>query len=725
MSSALTPRESPRRIVRTRDLYAMEHDSELIQSLDFHQQCVMIRSRLNLPCEVGDNGRLKPISRTTVKHVHARFEDICCRFEFMYDRADDREHWGVVNALIFILGELCPDSVLCDMFFERLQLFPRLTWLLRGPIRVRWFYPLELLCMVVRRGSDSTRLTVAKHPDTLNLIFQSHLSDHRAVEYNNMIIAHALQAAFTSDPPQPELVSSAQLLSLTHSVFVGVSTHQPRYTYLSVSHALVILSMSRFRHELDNPSHGIQWTLDFFAALTKIEDLSIRALGLRIFLPPRFTGNLAHSPDTPSRGRRSFPDHLRHLLDEHESGELESNLVTAAIGAFHGAVSALSHDQDLCKFGSVVAEILQRVPFVPGLLKDSGVFPSGDDAPYASLDDCLLATVKALRETGDPSEQDVADIVELGRVEISGTAEELAAAASAAMTRNPQLTYAYVVLCRSNFNREEALRTAESGLECAAGTPYLRRELLLSAMNDAFRKGWTLLLCGEFEDPDRRAWGKQYTTAGAKYMDEVLRDCTLPLDSPDLWLALNWAFVHAIFSAGADLEADIANFKSNLLPRLDACESVLKALGYDVKASPVHRGREAYLARLPTGIESYTEGVSRFDMLTKDFRVPYDQPTQNGREEDALYAFWWNVAEDELVPAMTHGPLQCGCRYSREMYAEAVVLGRCGWCRKPSAILKQCARCREVLYCDGKCQRQDWPRHKTRCQQRLNESGDV
>lgn len=57
--SALTTRQTPRRIVRARDLYALEEsDSELIESLDFNQQCVMIRARLNLPCD--PDGTFKP-----------------------------------------------------------------------------------------------------------------------------------------------------------------------------------------------------------------------------------------------------------------------------------------------------------------------------------------------------------------------------------------------------------------------------------------------------------------------------------------------------------------------------------------------------------------------------------------------------------------------------------------------------------------------------------------
>ena len=90
--------------------------------------------------------------------------------------------------------------------------------------------------------------------------------------------------------------------------------------------------------------------------------------------------------------------------------------------------------------------------------------------------------------------------------------------------------------------------------------------------------------------------------------------------------------------------------------------------------------------------------ATRFDSLAKEFWAPYDKPTPNCEADDELYTLWWNVAEHELIPATTHGPLQCGCRYSREHYVGSVVLGRCNWCRKPSAILKQCARCRDVLY---------------------------
>ncbi len=113
----------------------------------------------------------------------------------------------------------------------------------------------------------------------------------------------------------------------------------------------------------------------------------------------------------------------------------------------------------------------------------------------------------------------------------------------------------------------------------------------------------------------------------------------------------------------------------------------------------MRRGREAYLAHLnwPSDITNYSDWIKRFDSFTKEFRAPFDNPAPGAEAEDILYTRWWNVAEKDLVPATTHGPLQCGCRSSREMWVGSVVLGKCNWCRKPSAILKQCARCRDVL----------------------------
>ena len=430
-----------------------------------------------------------------------------------------------------------------------------------------WFYPLELLCMVVRRGSDSTRLAVARQADRLNSIFMSHLNGDDAVEFNNMIISHALEAAFTADPPlEPPVVSSEQLLRLTESVARGVSLHgYERASVRSTAHGLAVLAIGRFRHELDNPSWAIRRTLLIFAALTTSEDLSMRALALRVFLPPKFSDKFSRTSgeDATTPLSRRIPDDLRQLIETHGPGQSQADLVQEGADAFQTAVSTLFRTHDLCHFGSTVAELLQCNPYVHAMLKSS--FPTGDDTPYADLNDCLLATIKALCETDSPSGQDTADIVELGRLAIFGPADELLSTARSVLARNAQLTYACAVLCRSTRNREEALRTAERGLasDSTSSTPSLRRELLLSAMNDAFGKGWTLLLCGELEDPNRRAWGKQYVTAGAKYMDELLHDRTLPLDSPDLWLTLNWAFVHTVFSSagGDDLEADIDHFK--------------------------------------------------------------------------------------------------------------------------------------------------------------------
>lgn len=51
---------------------------------------------------------------------------------------------------------------------------------------------------------------------------------------------------------------------------------------------------------------------------------------------------------------------------------------------------------------------------------------------------------------------------------------------------------------------------------------------------------------------------------------------------------------------------------------------------------------------------------------------------------------------------------------SRVTYSEGVHK-RCDYCNKPLVVVKRCARCQKVSYCDRECQRMHWKDHKKVC----------
>ena len=57
------------------------------------------------------------IDRKSLKGVHARGIEVARELEHLYDQNSAEGHWESVEALLCIYFDLCPDSVLCDMFF--------------------------------------------------------------------------------------------------------------------------------------------------------------------------------------------------------------------------------------------------------------------------------------------------------------------------------------------------------------------------------------------------------------------------------------------------------------------------------------------------------------------------------------------------------------------------------------------------------------------------------
>ncbi|RDX49816.1 hypothetical protein OH76DRAFT_1556247 [Lentinus brumalis] len=701
--------QAPRRIVRARDVYASAQDSEYIESLEIELQIAHIRSRLNLPCVLKEDGRPENIRYSTLRRVHSRIKDICNRIEFLYGRAVEKGHWGVVKAIVYVLGELCQDGILCDELFQRLDLFVKLAHILSSP--VNWYFPLELLAMGVRRGSSATRLSIAQHGSMLHWIFEAHTNDPRAAAFNTIICAHSLEAIFFASPPEPDLLLTTPFTALMYATLRALRIHHDTATLDAIRHGLVVLALGWLNAVMDD-SQYMRGSLDLFAALTQNQHNGIRATALRVFLdvnndhPSRSTGSPGSWPPV-------VPPELRQLMAEHGRRTCETDLLVQTTESFRRAFSTLADDRDFRKFGSTTASLLQHGPIaydsLVSLLPPDGEFSS------ASWADCLLRAGQSLRVNGGIMDLDAADIVELEHLALTRP-HQFEAVARSVIHGNPQLGYAYLLLSRFLEDREEALRVAQRGLECKDLSPYLRRQLMFTIADDLLRKSWVLLLSGDLTDPFVRARGSRCLEEGAKIVDAILRDPDIPLDSPELWRVLHYSFVNIVLSAGSNLEVELAEFKRTTLPLIEACETVLEGMGYDLQSNQMRRGREAFLKHLSnTGEDETIDGIAqRFDQLIRDIPAPaYDDP--DGDIEHDLYTHWWNVEAEMLIPSTRLGPLMCTCARCPEAFAGAVPLDGCQSCGRPTAALKRCSRCRSVLYCSTDCQRADWPRHRETC----------
>ena len=61
---------------------------------------------------------VKDLRRSYLRSIHARLPAMIQEMNVLYDREYRAQHWDNLLALLYILIELCPDSILCDRFVD-------------------------------------------------------------------------------------------------------------------------------------------------------------------------------------------------------------------------------------------------------------------------------------------------------------------------------------------------------------------------------------------------------------------------------------------------------------------------------------------------------------------------------------------------------------------------------------------------------------------------------
>jgi hypothetical protein len=167
--------------------------------------------------------------------------------------------------------------------------------------------------------------------------------------------------------------------------------------------------------------------------------------------------------------------------------------------------------------------------------------------------DCLPHCAKAIRAKGKPEEADMADILDLKYLIITGKQRQAADMAHESLKRSEHAYFYYAIAMVGDSS--EGLRAAKKGLKCKKTSPFVYYQLLQRAVDYACDRGLNAM---QFtHEPGDQTWEEgvaflmsAYNDA-KKYLDEA------PPDTRHMKTVAYWAVLLTLTVEGPKLDPNL------------------------------------------------------------------------------------------------------------------------------------------------------------------------
>ncbi|RDX49807.1 hypothetical protein OH76DRAFT_1556239 [Lentinus brumalis] len=677
------------------------------------------------------------LTRRGLRRLHVRLPELSKKLLYVFDRARSRhqEQWTVCDTIGYIWIMLCADAVLChDLVSARGCLLAKVLYVadMLTPSVVR-----VLLSLLVRNGDDATRSGVLSALPYILDKWSPWKSHQDSDEMLLITLCHCIGVdtlSAESRSPREVPVSFVAKVALD-----ALENPDSRTSYDLVIHAIPLLVSCA---QTCPPEERETRTriLDFLAVLLHSRDVALRCVAVWVFC------------GLPAVERKSTFGHLSpggtvELVDYSELLQWdpppahERASIQTYTAMLHKLLWELSHDGDLYQFGVGMAHVLLNGPFIYN--EDHLPYPkkgalSGLDVWYS----LLPGAVQVLKGREDPSHLNMADVLALKHLVITGQPDAAANYAREVLQRNSEHTYAYVILSEHSEDREEALQAARKGLGLAHLTVYLQKRLHVCAIQLSLAKAQRLLLQSGPSDWQRREAGCDGLETVQKYMRAYVT--TTPGDTRDLLHTMDLSVVHLCIRQGEEYTPEQLEDRLNpFIERTKLTTHILESSGYKITEGSMRAGRRDLVHHFSRGYNKWAKFVELFDEIDEENRafreesdsdgsadsvhsredVPRAEGGDSHRSNDEAYARWWEPENEPTLASLLRGPLRCSCHGSedgpRALYPGLAVLRACSSCSRRTAMVRRtCSRCKDTWYCDAQCQRAHWPEHRMVCRYR-------
>ncbi|KAI0709968.1 hypothetical protein C8Q76DRAFT_624603 [Earliella scabrosa] len=621
-----------------------------------------------------------PMEKRGLKGIHDQFVQVHGQLDVTFATASSANDVPSMGGVLGIMARMCVDAKLADRLVEK-GMIQKVTRLLEfdsaQAVALR-----ALSVVILHNGYPHVgKAVVALHSTLSNLALRS--GDIGAVEHMVTIMAHATRTVMKMDQlPDRSVVQSMALTETLHATLSIL--RRPQVSYPLFTHAVDLITTPAYH--CSEECKSVASYLPFLASLTRSDNARTRALGVIAIIHLQHDAREQEIPEfRPQQLVDSFfqpiPIHLLDILAPSSDLSLDVYTILDTVDQYQQAMCEAELNFNPAILGRRLADMVQRNSLVVGE-NDIQLATGGTRTPrppFASWLDALPLCAQVLRTSTASSDIACADILDIKFLDTRGRQDEAIALAKDAVSRNPTLAYAYLMIGLGP-DVDEGLRAAKKGLKCPVVTPFIRSQLLLRAVTQGAQLGLRTL---------QNLEGPSSVKHGSKLLKSALRDAEMFINeaAPDnLWLltVLNWHIFLTVLVYGPKLQRNLDELQGTRT-KISTTIKVMEYVQYVVPHRQLSTARDTLLDSYSEGIREWGNQVKRFDELCLGLR-----------------------AGDHVCPAERHffnvGP--------------QIRIYRCSWCNMPSVALKECARCHQVRYCDASCQRSHWAEHRAVCRGR-------
>lgn len=577
---------------------------------------------------------------------------------------------------------------------------------------------LRALSTITHHGGAKVRAAIAQHANVLTKLIRDLPDDDKVAELAIITIAHSITAVVdgtSNGPANPAALKSIDMVDVLRTTLEATKRPYSR-PRLILDHAVEVLVCSALH--ASSAFKAYPSAIKFLVAGLRSKDWVTRCacLGglIRVYHVESEDDVRQLDPQRLIAAiQRGAPENLQDVMMDYGLMRCDIYLTLKGTGEYQKAMTQVAQDHDLYSLGLKLGDLILKTEFSIA----DGMFEVEDPVtgrrsvedlglPFKLWGDALPHCAKAIRKRNKPSEEDIADILDIKHMIMRQRISDAATFAKKSIQRNPEQAYFYYALTLSADN-VQGLRAAKKGLKCKLITPFVKYQMMQRAVTHAADMGMKLLQ--DMPDVGEKKWEE-----GIAFLMSALEDARSYLDGapPDnrhmknvgYWYVLLTMLIKEglspdlrdlkVSSAACCLlvfRSEITVLKDNL-EKLEIADQFSHFVGIPPPKTYLRLAQQAAVRHYAEAVTEFSRVFEELDKVKgKDTLVP-DQD----KLDDGLAAWLENIKlEDGTTEEVT------SCEADRRGHPtvnfEDVWLYRCSWCGNPSAALRKCQLIK--LYC--------------------------
>ena len=362
---------------------------------------------------------------------------------------------------------------------------------------------LRALATMTHHGGESIRVKIARTSSaTLVRLIEEHPNDAKVAELATVTLAHSVSAVVNVGEPAPDpkvfqaLDVPAIIRVLTENV------RKPTASLYLLEHA--VNSLPGFTLHCRKDCQAYPSMLRLLVATLRSSDMARRCTALEGLirlhkLEAEKDQRIFDSIQAVARLQRDLPSHLSDVMTAYGPPRCETVLTLKTAALFQRAMMTCAQDHNLYALGLTLSQLILRTEFS---ISD-GMFQAENPTtgqlefvdvglPFRTWSDALPHCARAIRDKGNPTEIDAADILDLKFFVMKQRLREAVEFAKKATQRNSDLAYfCYIVTLTAD--NAEGLRYAKKGMKCKNTTPFVHFQMMQRAVEHAAQMGLSTL----------------------------------------------------------------------------------------------------------------------------------------------------------------------------------------------------------------------------------------